>query len=354
MEAQTERIVVTLDALSTNKTAYKLDTECTICKTSSWTVFNPKKYCKFCYRAVCKSCSGQTLLHPERNSQERCCSNCHQRFLSQRIIDKFNVSMQEKQATLKEALESLNLQKNNRVESEKKLAECEKNTEILEKTLKDAISRGEIEENELEKEIKSLENEINLEKSELERLESDYLSVEKQLQSSESALNTEKAASLFYSDKLSKVKLELSQSQDEFARMRRMLEQRKVGSEVTVKSSDHAKITELQGVIQQLREQQAEISRQNEGLEKEGEREGRRENKASEDERLFAEYCELRLEQERLKKEEERMRTGETEFRQREAEKLQRELEKLQSENEDLLVLMRKQATMHKGHSSNH
>jgi hypothetical protein len=336
-----EAIVVGLDALSTNKTAYKLDTECTICKNSSWTVFNPKKYCKFCYRAVCKSCSGQTLLHPERHTQERCCTDCSRRFLSQGVIDQFQAHMQEKLATLKEASEKLAAEKAEKQRKEREVAECRKGAELLERRIEEGQRKQEIEEKGLAEAEELLQIEVKRLEVELNTLKCSLTSLETQQQANESALSTEQAASSFYSDKLSKAKSDLSCSQDEFDRLRRMLDQRQVSSDVPVKATDHAKVTELQGIIQQLREQQAALGLQNEALEKEMEREEGRENAASEDEQLFAQYCELRQEQERLKREEER--TGETDYRAREIEKLQRDLEKLQAENDDLQVLMRKQ-----------
>lgn len=340
-QGRSEAIVVGLDVLSTNKSAYKLDTECTICQTAAWTVFNPKKYCKFCYRAVCKSCSGQTLLHPERHTQERCCSDCYRRFLSQGVIDQFQANMQKKLATLKEANEKLAAEKAEKGRKEREVAECKKKNELLEKQLEAAQKKQEFEEKGLVDTAEKLQSESNQLQTELDQLQVSLFSLEKQLQASEASVSTEEAASSFYSDKLIKAKSDLSSSQDEFDRLRRMLGQRQVGSDVPTKVSDHAKGTELQGIIQQLREQQAALGLQNEALEKELEREQGRENAASEDEQLFAQYCELRQEQDRLKKEEER--TEETDYRAREIEKLQRDLEKLQAENEELQVLMRKQ-----------
>jgi len=340
-KGRTEAIVVGLEALSTNKSAYKLDTECTICKNSSWTVFNPKKYCKFCYRAVCKSCSGQTLLHPERHMQERCCSDCSRRFLSQGVIDQFQVHMQQKLATLKEATEKLAAEKTRKNRKEREVEECKKENESLEKRLEEAQKLQEREEKGLIATTEQLQSDCNLLQTQLDQLQTSLFSLEKQLQASEASLSTEESASSFHTDKLVKAKSDLSSSQDEFDRLRRMLGQRQVGSEVPMKVSDHAKGTELQGIIQQLREQQAALGMQNEALERELEREQGRENAASEDEQLFAQYCELRQEHDRLKREEER--TGDTDYRAREIEKLQRDLEKLQAENEDLQVLMRKQ-----------
>ena len=354
-------IVVKESDLSSNKTAYKLDkcVQCSVCGTSAWTVFSPKKYCKFCYRCVCKPCSGQTLFHPERNTEERCCSNCYRRFLSQYVIDDANslktaniAEMKEAEADLKTATETRNITQSTLVNLREIIGKLTQKLMFEQK-------EEDIRQENTAKTINNLKSDIGIAKKDVLEHENAYFIVEKQLKTSESALSTEKSAVVFYSEKLSKAKSDLTAAQNEFDRLRRMLDERKIGlppESTDTKGSKTGKITELQGAIHQLREQQEALTVQNEGLKREVQRgeESDEEMKTQqgesgsmEDEHLFTLYCELREQNDHLKREKEQLAASE--YRERELLKLTRDLDKLQTDNDELRTLITKQQSSPRG-----
>lgn len=75
---------VSLDDLSPNRTAHKLDKECSICSSSltRGLLGGKKHHCHFCYRGVCSKCSGHKIHHPETQRDQRCCNACYTKFLS--------------------------------------------------------------------------------------------------------------------------------------------------------------------------------------------------------------------------------------------------------------------------------
>jgi hypothetical protein len=80
---------VSEEDLSTNRTAHKLDKDCSICSASlsrGLSVLGGKKHhCHFCYRGVCAKCSGHKIHHPETLKLQRCCNICYTKFLSMSI-----------------------------------------------------------------------------------------------------------------------------------------------------------------------------------------------------------------------------------------------------------------------------
>lgn len=138
---------VTLDDLTSNRTAYKLDKDCSICSASlsrGLSVLGGKKHhCHFCYRGVCAKCSGHKVNHPETMREKRCCNACYIKFLS--------VSIQ------KETIEEITRIKQESGEIESRLQE-----EVSERENEDRRKRD-------------LEAEVTRLKQELMRNESNFL-----------------------------------------------------------------------------------------------------------------------------------------------------------------------------------
>lgn len=87
---------VSVDDLSPNRTAHKLDKDCSICSASlGLSVLGGKKrHCHFCYRGVCAKCSGHKISHPETLKKQRCCNFCYTKFLSMSIQEEKTAEIQ--------------------------------------------------------------------------------------------------------------------------------------------------------------------------------------------------------------------------------------------------------------------
>ncbi|CAG9325006.1 unnamed protein product [Blepharisma stoltei] len=73
---------------SVNKKAYKTQNNCVICNVNfakGGPVSVQKHTCRFCYQAVCSSCSPLTAIHPSTNNLERICIPCYTRYLKEEI-----------------------------------------------------------------------------------------------------------------------------------------------------------------------------------------------------------------------------------------------------------------------------
>lgn len=90
---------VAVEDLSTNRDAWKFDSDCSLCRNAFGVLKLQHKYrCKFCYRGVCEKCSKSRVLHPEFGLKRRCCDACYQKFISSAMREELQGKLDETQA----------------------------------------------------------------------------------------------------------------------------------------------------------------------------------------------------------------------------------------------------------------
>lgn len=342
-------VTVQVSDLSSNKDAYKLDSNCTVCGTAAWGLFSPKKYCKFCYRCVCKECSLHRAYHPERLRQERCCNACYDRFISQGVLDSMQYQMGVTNTMVRHASELLEEEKDRRSIQD-----------ATQSGLRAAITQVELD---LEAQLQAGKTSITQQDQVIAQLDTDLAALKSDLQSRKAKLESAKAllekarnklaevtvAAQAQRDTVDEVKAKLTSNQDEFSRLRRMQEARKMGIsyEPQKTKSSRKGLSELQAVAEELKTQLSALKSQNQELEKQlqitpidtSERELSKPSELTNNP-LLGQYLELQAEVDKLKKEKEA--SPSEELLETEAETLRRNLEKLQEENDDIKLQMQR------------
>lgn len=108
---------VTLEDLSTNRDAWKFDTECSLCRNAFGVLKLQHKYrCKFCYRGVCEKCSKWRVLHPEFGIKRRCCNACYEKFISSAMREELQGKLDETQARVSRIERTISSVKDDRVD----------------------------------------------------------------------------------------------------------------------------------------------------------------------------------------------------------------------------------------------
>jgi len=342
-------VTVQSSDLSSNRDAYKLDTSCTVCGTAAWTLFSPKKYCKFCYRCVCKDCSLHRAYHPERQRQERCCSACYDRFISQGVLDSMQYQLGVTNSMVRHASELLEEEKDRRSIQD-----------ATQSGLKAAVLQVEAE---LKAHHKAATASLTQQDQVLAQVTTDVNTLRTEVRSSQVRLETAKTnlekakgklaevttAAQVQREAVDELKSRLTNNQDEFSRLRRMQEARKMGISYEPQKTKPSRkgLQELQAVAEELKTQLSALKSQNQDLEKQlhsppSDASERELGKPSEltNNPLLAQYLELQAEVDRLRREKETQPNEE--LLETEAETLRRNLGKLQDENEDIKQQMQR------------
>lgn len=342
-------VTVQSSDLSSNRDAYKLDTSCTVCGISAWTIFFPKKYCKFCYRCVCKSCSLHRAYHPERGQQERCCSACYDRFISQGVLDSMQYQLGVTNNMVRHASELLEEEKDRRSIQDATQSGLKAAVQQVEEELKAQHTAATASIAQQDQVLSQLNTDLTVLKAEIQ---SDRLRLETakaQLEKARRKLEEVTTAEQLQKDSVDELKSKLTSNQDEFSRLQRMQEARKMGIsyEPQKTKSSRKGLQELQAVADELKTQLSALKSQNQDLEKQlhsSPNDGleRELGKPSSlmNNPLLAQYLELQAEVDRLRKEKEAQPSEE--LLETEAETLRRNLGKMQDENEDIKLQMQR------------
>lgn len=334
-------VTVEVSDLSSNKDAYKLDTECTLCKTAAWTIFYPKKYCKFCYRCVCKDCSLHRVYHPERLRQERCCNFCYDRFISQGVMNSMQYQLGVTNNMVRQASELLEEEKDRRSIQDATQTGLRAAIKQVQEELQGLRRAGQNAISQQDQALSQLETDITALKSDLQNKQNRLEETQTLLDNAKKKLDEVNAVALNEKEKVDALKEKLTHTQDEFARMRRMQEDRKMGTAFDSQKTKPVKkgVTELQAVAEELKTQLAALRTQNQELErqvKESDDSERELNKPTEltSNPLLSQYLQLQAEAERLRREKETAPSPQ--LLETEADTLRRTLARLQEENEDI------------------
>ncbi|CAG9332369.1 unnamed protein product [Blepharisma stoltei] len=160
-----------------DRNAYKNQKYCIVCEiqVAKHGVVRAKRFsCKFCYNAVCGSCSPLTLLHPETFRPERVCMNCFYSFIEEKFKNSGN---EEFKIRLESEIQDKNMEIAKKKLAEVRCAQLEEDIDLkdqelikLKIELEEEKKRAEKANKELNSNQHKAEKEIKDEKfSELER-----------------------------------------------------------------------------------------------------------------------------------------------------------------------------------------
>ena len=279
---------VTVDDLSPNRTAHKLDKECSICSgplsrklgvLASKDRYWYPSHSYFCYRGVCSKCSGHKVRHPETNKDQRCCNACYTKFLSMSIQAEKTSEIQQIRAKSDVIESQLQREENERENEDRRRAQLE--AEVT--RLKDDLMRNEClflsQKAALEKEIEDATQENSRLLSIVHTLESELEDAQRDFNQSEVDLKAVTFELANCNVKANELKSLLLTQQHENEVIRRNLDTKLAASPVPVTDPGAGKrqtrIEELKAAVEaasqrqmQLQQEQSELVRKTDAAEK--------------------------------------------------------------------------------------